>query len=328
MCLFTTIFLSAFLATSPVLEADSLKVNSVPASASASKAGNVLKDVTAIDGVKLEYVHEADTLRIVKVKFGNGIVFPIAKNTLSNDTKDVLQKFADILKKNPTLGILITGHTDNTGSLALNQRLSMKRAQTVADFLIEKNVNSTQVKEIKGKDYSEPVADNSTVAGRAANRRTEVSLLEPAALSAAKVPADSAKTKPIPASLRKLFDDVVGQSKKQNEYGIEIDGLLVDDTKTKSGKDFYDLFYSVWMAPPTARNYTITISEKPFRLTTTLIVVSINENTVYQSILQPRLDIIESQSQEAIAITYDYLYNYEEIMKQINGDDMSGSGIY
>lgn len=328
MCLFTTIFLSAFLMSSPVLKTDSLNANSVPASAYASQASDVLKDVTAIDGVKLNYLHVADTLRIVNVKFGNGIVFPVAKNTLSDDTKAVLQKFADILKKNPTLGILITGHTDNTGSLALNERLSMKRAQTVADFLIEKNVNSTQIKDVKGKDYSQPVADNSTVAGRAANRRTEVSLLVPAALSAAKMPNDSAKRKPIPASLKKLFDDVIGQSTKSNEYGIEIDGLLVDDTKTKSGKDFYDLFYGGWMAPLSARNYTITISEKPFRLTTTLIVVLINENTVYQSILQPRLDIIENQSQEAIAITYDYLQNYEEIMKQINGDDMSGSGIY
>jgi curli production assembly/transport component CsgE len=104
--------------------------------------------------------------------------------------------------------------------------------------------------------------------------------------------------------------------------------LLVDDTKTKTGKDFYDLFYSSWEAPKEAKNYTITVSEKPFRLTTTLIVVSINDNTVYQAILQPRQDIVEGLSADAISITQSYLANYEEIMKELNGEDMSGSGIF
>jgi curli production assembly/transport component CsgE len=143
---------------------------------------------------------------------------------------------------------------------------------------------------------------------------------------------DSTKTKPVPASLKKLLEQVVKQIVKQpaksKEFEIEIDGLLVDDTKTKAGKDFYDLFYSNWEAPKDAKNFTITVSEKPFRLTSTLIVVSINDNPVYQAILQPRQDIIEGLSDEAIATTLSYLENYEEIMKQLNGDDMAGSGIY
>ena len=88
------------------------------------------------------------------------------------------------------------------------------------------------------------------------------------------------------------------------------------------------MFYSNWEAPSKAKNYSIIISEKPFRLTTTIIVITINENLIYQTILQPRQDIIEMQTEEAIAITMDYLLNYEEIMKQLNGDDRSGSGIY
>jgi len=139
---------------------------------------------------------------------------------------------------------------------------------------------------------------------------------------------DSIKTKPVPQSLKNLFDQVVKQPDQSNEVEIEIDGLLVDDTKTKMGKDFYDLFYGSWEAPPGAKNYTITVSEKPFRLTSTLIVVSINENPVYQAILQPRQDIVEALSWEAIGNTQSYLANYEEIMKQLNGDDMTGSGIF
>ena len=143
-------------------------------------------------------------------------------------------------------------------------------------------------------------------------------------------PKDTIKTKPVPESLKKLFDEVVNQTKESNDLDveIEIDGLLVDETKTKTGKDFYDLFYNSWVAPKGAKNYTITISEKPFRLISTLIVVSINDTPVYQSILQPRQDIVEKLSENAIATTQNYLANYEEIMKQLNGDDMVGTGIF
>lgn len=141
---------------------------------------------------------------------------------------------------------------------------------------------------------------------------------------------DSTKIKPAPASLKKLLEQVVKQvqSKKSKDYEIEIDGLLVDDTKTKTGKDFYDLFYNSWEAPKGAKNYTITVSEKPFRLTSTLIIVSINDNPVYSSILQPRQDIIEGLTTDALFTTQSYLSNYEAIMKQLNGDDMAGSGIF
>jgi len=144
------------------------------------------------------------------------------------------------------------------------------------------------------------------------------------------VPGDSLKNKPVPAELMKIVEQVTKQPVKSNsdEIELEIDGLLVDDTKTKIGKDFYDLFYSSWEAPSEAKNYTITVSEKPFRLSNTIIAVSINENLVYQAILQPRQDILEAMTSEAISMTQEYLVNYQEIMKQLNGDDMSGSGIY
>lgn len=146
------------------------------------------------------------------------------------------------------------------------------------------------------------------------------------------LPQDHPKTnqnvKPIPENIKKLLEQVIQKPSNSNDVEIEIDGLLVNDTKTKTGRDFYDLFYSGWEAPINAKNYSITISEKPFRLTSTMIVVSINDNVVYQGILQPREDLIEALSEEAISITHDYLLNYEEITKQLNGDDLAGSGIY
>jgi curli production assembly/transport component CsgE len=139
---------------------------------------------------------------------------------------------------------------------------------------------------------------------------------------------DTLNAKPAPAFLKKMIEQVIRQPVKTNDVEIEIDGLLVNDTKTKPGQEFYNLFYDAWEAPAAAKNYSITISEKPFRLTSTMIVVSINDNVVYQEVLQPRLDIIEAQTEEAISTTQNYLANYEEITKQLNGEDLSGSGIY
>jgi curli production assembly/transport component CsgE len=139
---------------------------------------------------------------------------------------------------------------------------------------------------------------------------------------------DTLKVQPAPASLKKMIEEVVSNKVKPQEYLIEIDGLLVDDSKTRAGKEFYDLFYNGFVAPQNARNYTITVSEKPFRLNTTQIVVMINDNPVYQNILQPRQEIIETMCEEAIATTQEYLTYYEDIMKQLNGEDMTGSGIY
>ena len=132
----------------------------------------------------------------------------------------------------------------------------------------------------------------------------------------------------MPLEIKKIMEQIIKKPGKSNEVELEIDGLLVDDTKTKAGKDFYDLFYSGWEVPVSAKNYSITISEKPYRLTTTLIVISINNDIVYQDVLQPRQDMIEAQSQDAISTTQNYLANYEEITKQLNGDDMNGNGIY
>ena len=65
------------------------------------------------------------------------------------------------------------GHTDNTGSKATNQRLSAARATAVRDLLISKGVDASRMT-AKGYGPDKPVADNKTVAGRAANRRVEL----------------------------------------------------------------------------------------------------------------------------------------------------------
>jgi curli production assembly/transport component CsgE len=132
-----------------------------------------------------------------------------------------------------------------------------------------------------------------------------------------------------PESLKKLIEEITIQKEEvSSDADIEIDGLLFDETKTKSGRDFYELFYSAWKAPADAKNYSIHILEKPYRLMTTLVEIKINETTVFQSFLQPRGDIIEQLAQQAVAQTQLYLANYEELMRQLKGEDQSGTGIF
>jgi len=136
--------------------------------------------------------------------------------------------------------------------------------------------------------------------------------------------------KEAPEDLKKLIEEITAEKAKKvsRDAEIEIDGLLVDETKTKSGRDFYEYFYQDWEAPKNAKNYSIFITEKPYRLTTTQIEIKINETLVFQSFLQPRGDIIEMLADQAVVQTKMYLQNYEAIIKQMEGTDRSGSGIF
>lgn len=134
-----------------------------------------------------------------------------------------------------------------------------------------------------------------------------------------------------PEELKLLLESITNSVAKSNSGGdveLEIDGLVIDETKTKGGREFYDLFYRDWSPPEGAKNYTIFIVEKPFRLNQTFIEVSINETRVYQSFLQPRYEYIENIALESITSTQFYLAQYEELIKQLGGEDQSGSGIF
>lgn len=128
----------------------------------------------AIEGARVDSVRDANNLKAVKVTFDSGILFKTGESTLNTASKDALAKFAKILTDNPTMDISVFGHTDNKGSVDINKKLSAARAQAVADFLKTNNVPASQLKEIMGKDFSEPLADNATASGRAANRRVEI----------------------------------------------------------------------------------------------------------------------------------------------------------
>lgn len=112
------------------------------------------------------------------------------------------------------------------------------------------------------------------------------------------------------------------------ELELEIDGLLIDETRTKAGHDFYDLLFSAWEGPAEAKNYMIRISEKPFRANMTMLEVYVNDELVVNTVLQPRRDLIVELAEGITRSLEEYLVNYSLIILQIENEDQSGTGIY
>lgn len=111
----------------------------------------------------------------IKVTFESGILFQTGKATLSESSKDALTKFAQTLIDYPDTDVMIYGHTDNTGSDAINQPLSENRAKAVKDFLVSKGVDAKRLT-TQGMGSTSPVATNDTEAGRQQNRRVEIAI--------------------------------------------------------------------------------------------------------------------------------------------------------
>lgn len=105
--------------------------------------------------------------------------FASGRSTISPTLGGVLTKFAGTLQQNTVTQVAIIGHTDNTGSDAINNPLSVDRANATRDYLVSRGVSSGRFT-TDGRGSREPVADNSTAAGRAANRRVEIFVAEPA----------------------------------------------------------------------------------------------------------------------------------------------------
>lgn len=130
-------------------------------------------ELAALENAQIETVTDANNLQAIKVTFSDGILFATNSSTLSATSKADLDLFAVSLRNSPDTDITIYGHTDNTGSYEVNQRLSKARAESVASYLISNNVARTRLSTV-GMAYDQPVADNATAAGRSQNRRVEI----------------------------------------------------------------------------------------------------------------------------------------------------------
>ena len=111
----------------------------------------------------------------IKVTFESGILFQTGKSDLNASSKTALTKFAQTLKGYPDTDVMIYGHTDNTGSDAINQPLSENRAKAVKNYLVSEGVVTDRIT-TQGLGSTTPVATNDTEAGRQQNRRVEVAI--------------------------------------------------------------------------------------------------------------------------------------------------------
>lgn len=130
------------------------------------------------------------------------------------------------------------------------------------------------------------------------------------------------------SSLAQQTEAKLPRTLNSNEDFVEIENLIVAETVTKIGNDFYESFYNGWESPANTPNFTIIISEKPYPGRGNLIIVNINDLDIFKKFVTPRYDEIVELAGTAINATKNYLISYEEIQKQLNDEDLIGSGIF
>lgn len=109
----------------------------------------------------------------LKLDIPSDISFDTGRSEIKGNFAPVLDRFAAGLRDNPNTDVHIVGHTDSTGSDAINNPLSVDRATSTRNYLTARGVNASRI-EIEGRGSYQPIASNNTEEGRARNRRVEI----------------------------------------------------------------------------------------------------------------------------------------------------------
>ncbi|MES2546962.1 MAG: OmpA family protein [Pseudomonadota bacterium] len=120
----------------------------------------------------------------LKLDIPSDISFAVNRADIQSNFRPILDTFATSLSTTPNSNVTIIGHTDSTGSDAINNPLSLNRAASVRDYLSARGVASSRVA-IDGRGSREPIVANDTAANKAKNRRVEIFVAEPAPVAAA-----------------------------------------------------------------------------------------------------------------------------------------------
>ena len=132
----------------------------------------------ATQGTGVDVTRTADNQ--LKLNVPSDISFDTGRADVKPELRAVLDSFANGLKDDATTRVRIIGHTDSTGSDAINDPLSLSRARAVGTYLADRGIEPGRI-ETEGRGSHQPIADNSSDAGRAKNRRVEILLREPEA---------------------------------------------------------------------------------------------------------------------------------------------------
>ncbi|MEF9948989.1 MAG: OmpA family protein [Comamonas sp.] len=109
----------------------------------------------------------------LKLDIPSDISFDTGRSDIKGNFAPILDRFADGLRNNPNAEVRIIGHTDSTGSDAINDPLSLQRAESTRNYLTSRGVNGARI-QVQGMGSRQPVASNSTAEGRSRNRRVEI----------------------------------------------------------------------------------------------------------------------------------------------------------
>ena len=115
----------------------------------------------------------------LKVDIPADVSFDVGRYAIKPNMRPVLDRLASTLNQHPVTTVTIVGHTDSTGSDAVNDPQSINRAASTRDYLVQRGVSAQRIA-VDGRGSRQPVADNSTASGRAMNRRVEIFIAEPA----------------------------------------------------------------------------------------------------------------------------------------------------
>lgn len=129
-----------------------------------------------------QYQEIEQTIELKKLEVGkeivlNNIFFEFNKATLLKESMAELEVVYQLLVDNPNIYVEISGHTDNVGSAAVNNKLSLERAKSVVDYLIQKGIAKERLTSV-GYGFDKPIAPNTTEEGRQKNRRTEFKIIK------------------------------------------------------------------------------------------------------------------------------------------------------
>lgn len=120
----------------------------------------------------------------LKLDIPSDVSFAVGRADIQSNFRTILDTFATSLNSTPNSNVTIIGHTDSTGTDAVNNPLSLNRAASVRDYLSSRGVSSSRVT-IDGRGSREPLVSNDTAANKAKNRRVEIFVAEPAPVEAA-----------------------------------------------------------------------------------------------------------------------------------------------
>lgn len=115
----------------------------------------------------------------LRLDIPSDISFDTNRYDIKPNLRPILDRFAGTLNQNPVTTVKIIGHTDSTGSDAINGPLSVNRAIATRDYLVARGVATHRIS-VDGRGSREPIADNNTVTGRSINRRVEIFVAEAA----------------------------------------------------------------------------------------------------------------------------------------------------